>query len=255
METKNVRKPISKKTRFEVLKRDEFTCQYCGRKAPDVILHIDHINPVAKGGDNNILNLITSCADCNLGKKHNLLSDNTVVEKQKKEIKELNKKRKELESLVREREKVRDFGDAELNEAVKHYNSKFINNHISYVDTQTLKRIIKKFGLVAVLNAIDDVNYRYREPNEFTKCRFLAEKVAKKLYFEAKSPEEKRITYLKSMIKKISDNNYNEKIFYKMINIYKKEGLNIETLITATENRMFYSFKSFVDSIDNCTTK
>lgn len=255
METKNVRKPISKKTRFEVLKRDEFTCQYCGRKAPDVILHIDHINPVAKGGDNNILNLITSCADCNLGKKHNLLSDNTVVEKQKKEIKELTKKRKELENLVIQREKVRDFGDAELNEAVKHYNSKFINNHISYVDTQTLKRIIKKFGLVAVLNAIDDVNYRYREPNEFTKCRFLAEKVAKKLYFEAKSPEEKRITYLKSMIKKISDNNYNEKIFYKMINIYKKEGLNIETLITATENMRFYSFKSFIESIENCTTK
>jgi len=42
------RKAISKKLRFEVYKRDKFTCQYCGRKAPDVILEIDHINPVAK---------------------------------------------------------------------------------------------------------------------------------------------------------------------------------------------------------------
>ena len=38
------RKPIGKKMRFEVFKRDKFTCQYCGRKAPDVILEVDHIN-------------------------------------------------------------------------------------------------------------------------------------------------------------------------------------------------------------------
>lgn len=44
------RKAISKKIRFEVFKRDSFTCQYCGEKAPDVILHVDHIDPVAKGG-------------------------------------------------------------------------------------------------------------------------------------------------------------------------------------------------------------
>lgn len=32
------RKSISKKLRFEVFKRDGFTCQYCGRMAPDVVL-------------------------------------------------------------------------------------------------------------------------------------------------------------------------------------------------------------------------
>ena len=44
------RKPISKKLRFEVFKRDSFTCQYCGKSAPDVVLHIDHIKPVKEGG-------------------------------------------------------------------------------------------------------------------------------------------------------------------------------------------------------------
>lgn len=65
----NKRKGISKKTRFEVFKRDNFTCQYCGRSAPDVILEIDHINSVKNGGDNNILNLVTSCFDCNRGER------------------------------------------------------------------------------------------------------------------------------------------------------------------------------------------
>lgn len=40
----NKRTSIGKKTRFEVFKRDSFTCQYCGQKAPDVILMIALVN-------------------------------------------------------------------------------------------------------------------------------------------------------------------------------------------------------------------
>ena len=69
------RKPLSKKIRFEVFKRDKFTCQYCGRMSPDVILEVDHIEPVAEGGDNEITNLITSCRDCNRGKGNMTMDD------------------------------------------------------------------------------------------------------------------------------------------------------------------------------------
>lgn len=62
------RKPISVRTRFEVFKRDEFTCRYCGRQSPLVVLHIDHIVPVIDGGTNDVINLVTACSDCNLGK-------------------------------------------------------------------------------------------------------------------------------------------------------------------------------------------
>jgi hypothetical protein len=62
------RKQVSTRTRFEVFKRDKFTCQYCGRTPPTVILHVDHIVAVANGGTGDPLNLITACADCNLGK-------------------------------------------------------------------------------------------------------------------------------------------------------------------------------------------
>jgi HNH endonuclease len=43
------------------------SCQYCGNKAPDVLLELDHIQPVAQDGTNKLLNLITSCFDCNYG--------------------------------------------------------------------------------------------------------------------------------------------------------------------------------------------
>lgn len=65
----NKREPISKKLRFEVFKRDVFKCQYCGSEPSKVVLEIDHIHPVSKGGKSNIDNLITACFDCNRGKK------------------------------------------------------------------------------------------------------------------------------------------------------------------------------------------
>jgi hypothetical protein len=59
---------LSVRTRFEVFKRDDFTCQYCGRKSPDVVLEVDHIVPICEGGGDDVVNLRTSCWDCNHGK-------------------------------------------------------------------------------------------------------------------------------------------------------------------------------------------
>lgn len=69
------RKAISKKVRFEIFKRDGFKCMYCGAHPPSVLLHVDHIKPVADGGGNEDDNLITACEPCNLGKGARLLSN------------------------------------------------------------------------------------------------------------------------------------------------------------------------------------
>ncbi len=67
------RKPMSKKLRFEVFKRDGFKCQYCGAHPPTAILEPDHIKPVADGGTNDMDNLVTACFNCNRGKAANSL--------------------------------------------------------------------------------------------------------------------------------------------------------------------------------------
>lgn len=59
---------LSVRTRFEVFKRDEFTCRYCGRRSPEVVLEVDHIVPVCEGGSDDAMNLATSCWECNSGK-------------------------------------------------------------------------------------------------------------------------------------------------------------------------------------------
>lgn len=50
-------------TKREVLRRDNFTCQYCGQHAP--ILTIDHVIPRHMGGGYSWENLVTACASCN----------------------------------------------------------------------------------------------------------------------------------------------------------------------------------------------
>ncbi len=87
LQTRAKRASISLSLRYSVFERDAYTCRYCGRSAPEVILHVDHVitqvewreqftdllspqivNGVNLQGVNDPLNLRTSCADCNLGK-------------------------------------------------------------------------------------------------------------------------------------------------------------------------------------------
>lgn len=59
---------ISKRVRLKVFMRDVFTCQYCGDKAPDCKLEVDHVLALANGGTDAMHNLVTACYDCNRGK-------------------------------------------------------------------------------------------------------------------------------------------------------------------------------------------
>ncbi len=70
------RRTLSPQLRRRVFFRDKHTCQECGigrGEDVDLVLHVDHITPVSLGGTNDLDNLITLCADCNLGKSNDNL--------------------------------------------------------------------------------------------------------------------------------------------------------------------------------------
>lgn len=70
---------VSRRLRFEILRRDGHTCRYCGGVAPDVVLTVDHVVPVALGGGDDPSNLVTACRDCNAGKS-SIAPDAPIVE-------------------------------------------------------------------------------------------------------------------------------------------------------------------------------
>ena len=71
---------VSKRTRYEVLRRDGYACRYCGAKAPDVKLTVDHVTPVSLGGADTPDNLVACCQDCNAGKSSSSPDADTVAQ-------------------------------------------------------------------------------------------------------------------------------------------------------------------------------
>lgn len=78
---KQERKIMNDDIRYNVLKRDNFTCQICGSTAKDgAKLHVDHIIPIARGGKTVMSNLQTLCERCNMGKSDKINEeDNNMV--------------------------------------------------------------------------------------------------------------------------------------------------------------------------------
>jgi 5-methylcytosine-specific restriction endonuclease McrA len=56
-------RPQLKLTRREVFRRDNYTCQYCGKKTSD--LTIDHVIPRYQGGIHTWKNVVAACPACN----------------------------------------------------------------------------------------------------------------------------------------------------------------------------------------------
>jgi len=148
------RKPLSKKIRFEVFKRDSFTCQYCGRMSPDVILEVDHINPIFDGGNDNILNLVTSCFDCNRGKGKRKLSDSDEIKKQQEQLKLLSQKREQLAMMLKWRVGLEKFNNIEILEFEKIYKLKtgFV---LTEFGRNLVKKWIKEFGFLEVIESME----------------------------------------------------------------------------------------------------
>lgn len=159
----NKRKNIPKSVRFEVLKRDKFTCQYCGAAAPEIVLHIDHINPVANEGDNDITNLITSCEGCNLGKSDRLLSDDTAVKKAKNQLDDLQERREQLEMMMDWQRGLRELAGDTVNELCTYWQEHAPGFVINDNGKQNIKKWLRTFSLEEIMKAMDSAAEQYLE--------------------------------------------------------------------------------------------
>jgi 5-methylcytosine-specific restriction endonuclease McrA len=159
------RKTLSAKTRFEVFKRDKFTCQYCGEAAPKVVLHVDHVKPVAGGGDNNILNLITACQDCNGGKGARRLDDGSEVQKQQAQLADLQARREQIEMMLQWREALKSEKQ-DAAEIVAREINKYCYRQVNDNGRLNIRRWLKRFPLEAVLDAVNTSFDQYLSFNQ-----------------------------------------------------------------------------------------
>lgn len=159
------RKSVSKKTRFEVFKRDGFACQYCGANSQKTQLEIDHVNPVANGGGNEIDNLVSACVDCNRGKAARLLTliPESLSEKAKA-IRENSLKIIDYVEIIHEKQE-------RLNREVKMVDDLFEKFHPghSLLDREliSVKKFIEALGVVEVLGCLEIAESKNRYGDSF----------------------------------------------------------------------------------------
>ena len=160
------RKAIPKRVRFEVFKRDNFKCQYCGASAPGVLLHIDHINPVAKGGTNDILNLVTSCEGCNSGKSDKLLSDNAAVTKSRTQLEALQERREQLEMMMQWQQGLKDLKESAIDKLCGYWHELASGFTITDNGKKRLRELVRNFPLNEIFEAMDIAAEQYLQFND-----------------------------------------------------------------------------------------
>jgi hypothetical protein len=203
------RKGLSKKTRFEVFKRDSFTCQYCGKAAPDVVLQCDHIAPVAKGGEDDIMNLVTSCTDCNAGKSDRTLDDASVIARQRDQLAQLNERREQLEMMLQWREGLQSINEDVLEKAIEYWNDKTPGFHVAESGERQLCEVLKKAGMSIVLDAMDTATANHLRHNadgsltaESVEAAFRKmQAIAKAKHGDQKNPGTSDRAYIRGILK------------------------------------------------------
>jgi hypothetical protein len=167
---------VRPKIRFEVFKRDGFTCAYCNRKTPDVVLEVDHIIPRAEGGDDELENLVTACWDCNRGKGATLLDSRAPVLDIETQTDLINEKERQIKAYGEAKREQRERRNAEFEEV---WNYWFAIWNVETVERwktpheNALRRWIERLGTAEVMDAMDATRTKFNWLNS-NPVRYLA---------------------------------------------------------------------------------
>lgn len=232
-----VRKSLSKKIRFEVFKRDMFKCQYCGKspiKDSDVVLEVDHIVPVVDGGSNEMINLITSCWDCNRGKGARKLDDRQIIVTQHEEIEKLQMENEQYDHLIEYKKELMNVENKKLEVIRLSIDDKLsvLGKSISdnYLNTQ-MKKLVRKYGVPQMLEVIEDsYNNSIGKYDKITDeegiCNRFLYLIENYFNYKYADPVKQKISYIFGIARN-TFHYVNQKQFYAMTNEFIKQLKNI----------------------------
>lgn len=250
------RQAISPKLRFEVLKQARFRCQYCGASQadPDVVLHIDHLKPVAEGGTNDLLNLVAACAVCNLGKGRRLLDDDSVLRQARSSLEEIQHRRDNLQLMAKWldecRHELEDSVSLAWNSWLDWSRCPELPEEIVRTCRQELQRLIQKFGAAEVLRSVYIVVQKYvhydskgRPDVNSLACSWdKLGGVCSNRSAQRRDTDESRLKYIRGILKNRFGSGVYE-VALPVIRVAASQGLAIERIEAAA--KLACSWKQF----------
>ncbi len=239
---------ITKKLRFKIFERDNFTCQYCGKKVPEVILEVDHIISRKDGGGDEELNLITSCFDCNRGKSATSVDikklKNTSFKAQEKVLKEKKAQLAAYYDFIKEKEEVENYELKIFEDWWETCSGD--ENSLTQIGLSNLSKLKQKYSDSMILEAIK-IAWDSTHVDSDNKFKYMCG-ILKNLKLKEENPEEaenvKRVhQFINSLSYRI--NYCNPRMIWKWIN----DGMCIEDL--EKEAKDFDRWTAFRDYIFN----
>jgi hypothetical protein len=159
---------LSKKTRFEIFKRDSFNCRYCGSgTANGSILNVDHVIPVSKGGTNDMENLVTSCFECNSGKSNRSLNDLKSV-KNTVDVKDFKNQVKEYFNFIKQKQSTIDQTVDLILENIGNPKEDF-----DLKQRQSIRVFLKKISVSELIDYSIIANVKMGSRSSYTKFKYL----------------------------------------------------------------------------------
>lgn len=160
-----IRIAVGKRQRFEIFKRDGFTCQYCGRKPPEIVLEVDHVVAVSAGGSNDDHNLLTSCFDCNRGKADRPLSSIPASLDEKRQL--IEERREQVKAYEEILQQERDDQEAKIDAVFAVFDYYFTGDLPRDFSRASVRNFLKHLPLTAVQEAMEIACERMRRGRVF----------------------------------------------------------------------------------------
>ncbi|NUM42874.1 MAG: HNH endonuclease, partial [Leptospiraceae bacterium] len=167
---------------------------------------VDHIDPVSKGGENEIVNLITSCFECNNGKRDRLLSDLSVVEKQRKQLEEIQERREQIELMFEWKKGLANLDTDVVSMLTNYVNGKIAPLSLNENGGKTIHNLIKQFSIEEILDSIDEAAKKYLrldESGEIEKdsAEIFLSKIGAFAAVKKMPPIRQKLSYIKGIAK------------------------------------------------------
>ncbi|MBP0029859.1 MAG: HNH endonuclease [Roseofilum sp. Guam] len=121
------------------------------------------MNPVSQGGTNDLLNLITSCVDCNLGKSDRTLADTTIIDRQRTQMEELQERREQIEMMMDWQRGLLEL-DHYLIEQVAEFWAELVEPYkLSEQGLKSLKKLLRQHNADEIMEAMRIATTQYLE--------------------------------------------------------------------------------------------
>lgn len=177
---------VSVRIRFEVFKRDRFTCRYCGQTPPQVLLELDHVIPQAAGGSDEIANLVTSCQECNRGKSDKLLEEGVAPPTDRTVTAELRERIEQAQAYLAAIGDMEDLKTRQYWIFIEHWTGAFggeigkkqgtrtfnLLPGQEWPNDRTIRLFLRRLPLEVILDAIDTTASRFGG-SDFNTCRYF----------------------------------------------------------------------------------